>query len=87
MMETTVNGVYVVGDVSGIEEASSAMEEGKLAGIDVATKLGYLSLDEMKDKKDRVNEKLCELRTGFYGSPIKDAKESIFQEFTAKKEK
>ena len=32
-METTVPGVYVAGDVTGVEEASTAMEEGNLAGL------------------------------------------------------
>lgn len=30
-METTQPGIYVIGDVSGIEEASTALEEGRLA--------------------------------------------------------
>lgn len=35
-MMTTVPGVYVAGDVSGIEEASTAMLEGRLAGAHAA---------------------------------------------------
>ena len=31
--ETSVSGVFAAGDVSGIEEASSAMIEGKMAGV------------------------------------------------------
>lgn len=41
--ETSVSGIYAAGDVSGIEEASSAMIEGRIAGIAAAAKLGYLS--------------------------------------------
>ena len=35
-MMTTMEGVYVAGDLTGIEEAHTAMEEGKVAGIAVA---------------------------------------------------
>ena len=40
-LETSVPGVYAAGDVSGIEEASSAMVEGRLAGCAAAESLGY----------------------------------------------
>lgn len=42
-MRTTNPDVYVAGDISGIEEASTAMEEGRLAGTAAAEALGYLS--------------------------------------------
>jgi sarcosine oxidase subunit alpha len=35
-MLTTIPGVYVAGDLSGIEEASTAMLEGRLAGAAAA---------------------------------------------------
>ncbi len=40
-LKTTVDEIYVAGDAAGIEEASSAMVEGKLAGISAAISLGY----------------------------------------------
>ena len=39
---TSVPGLYVAGDVSGIEEASSAMIEGRMAGVVAAEYLGYV---------------------------------------------
>ena len=39
-LQTTVPGIYVAGDCSGIEEASSAMVEGTLAGAAAAASLG-----------------------------------------------
>ena len=39
-MATSVPGVFVAGDVSGVEEASSAMEEGRLAGVWAAAAAG-----------------------------------------------
>jgi len=38
-LETTVDGIYVAGDASGIEEANTAMMEGRIAGTNVA--VGY----------------------------------------------
>ena len=39
---TSVPGIYAAGDVSGIEEASSAMIEGRMAGATMSCYLGYL---------------------------------------------
>jgi sarcosine oxidase subunit alpha len=39
-LKTTVNGLYVAGDVSGIEEANTAMMEGRIAGANVALEYG-----------------------------------------------
>ena len=39
---TSIPGVFVAGDVSGIEEASSAMIEGRMAGIAASQYLGYI---------------------------------------------
>ena len=40
-METTTEGIYVAGDASGVEEATAAMIEGKIAGLSAAAALGY----------------------------------------------
>jgi sarcosine oxidase, subunit alpha len=44
-LETSVPGIFVAGDVSGIEEASCAMVEGRIAGLSAARKLGYGTAD------------------------------------------
>lgn len=72
-METTVEGVYVAGDVSGIEEASTAMEEGRLAGVSVAKSLGYISDEDYKIKKENIYENLNALRMGRSGEKRKIA--------------
>ena len=41
-LETSKRGVYVAGDITGIEEANTAMDEGRLVGVAVAEKLGRL---------------------------------------------
>ena len=43
-METTKKGVFVAGDVAGIEEASTAMAAGRMAGLSAAR-----SLDKVPD--------------------------------------
>ncbi|WP_041275973.1 NAD(P)/FAD-dependent oxidoreductase [Desulfosporosinus acidiphilus] len=62
-LETTRPGLYVAGDVSGVEEASSAMVEGRLAGISAAYSLGYGQDTAAKLQEDALAE-LSELRAG-----------------------
>lgn len=76
-METTVSGVYVAGDIAGVEEASTAMEEGRLAGIAAAEALGHYSAEEAKAMKDEVWSRLNALRTGPFGKARFDAKKRI----------
>ena len=64
--ETSVSGIYAAGDVSGIEEASSAMIEGKMAGVCVAEYLGYIEKEE-RDAELKIFEKdLDSLRQGMF---------------------
>jgi pyruvate/2-oxoglutarate dehydrogenase complex dihydrolipoamide dehydrogenase (E3) component len=63
-METTVPGLYVAGDITGIEEANTAIDEGRLAGIAAAEALGYCSAAEASGRKAVVCERLDELRLG-----------------------
>jgi len=44
-LETTLPGVFVAGDVAGIEEASTAMLEGRLAGLAAARYCGHSGPD------------------------------------------
>lgn len=66
-MRTTVPGIYVAGDIAGIEEASTAMEEGKLAGVSIARSLGKLSDAAAEARKQEVRCSLEELRLGPFG--------------------
>jgi sarcosine oxidase subunit alpha len=69
-LETTVPGIFCAGDVSGVEEASSAMVEGRIAGIRAAAGLGH-----GKDKADALLkealEELDQLRAGPMGKHIR----------------
>lgn len=68
-METTVSGFYVAGDASGVEEASAAMIEGKIAGLAAAATLGYTK-DYVKQNKEYA-EDLRVLRSGSVGEKIR----------------
>lgn len=68
-MQTTIPGIYVAGDVAGIEEASSAMIEGKIAGLFAAADLGYTN-NVNKLYQEYLSE-LSELRAGEAGLKIR----------------
>ena len=78
-METSVEGIYIAGDVSGIEEASIAIEEGKLAGVAAAQALGYIPKDTAVELKSRILENIDELRSGSRGQEIAYCKEQIME--------
>lgn len=68
-LETSVPGLYAAGDVSGIEEASSAMVEGRLAGLAAAGSLGYRP-EQAKEEILAARAELAELRSGPTGGKI-----------------
>ena len=73
-MKTTLPYLYLAGDVAGVEEASSAMEEGKLAGLAVAEELGYLKEEQAEEEKEKVRARLAALRLGPFGDMRAQAK-------------
>lgn len=68
-LETTMPGIFVAGDVGGIEEASSAMVEGSLAGHCAAHKLGH-SAENYEEIRQDYLEQLNSLRSGPVGEKI-----------------
>lgn len=68
--ETTVKGIFVAGDVSGVEEASSAMVEGYLAGLCAANSIGYTHPNFDNLKLDYIQQ-LNALRSGPVGAKIR----------------
>ncbi|MCR4441465.1 MAG: NAD(P)/FAD-dependent oxidoreductase [Peptococcaceae bacterium] len=76
-METNIPGIYVAGDIAGVEEASTAMEEGRLAGIGAAASLGYLEPGALKEEAQKVWDRLNSLRSGPFGEGRRKAKEVI----------
>lgn len=80
--QTSIPGIFAAGDVSGIEEASSAMIEGRQAGIYAANYLGYIEDKLMKEKEDELDKALDGLRQGMFapsnrGKKIEKTEEGI----------
>ncbi len=76
-METTIEGLYIAGDVSGIEEASVAIEEGKLAGVMSAAALGFIPGKLAQELKEKMTENMYELRSGAHGEKIAECKRQV----------
>lgn len=80
-MESTVPGIYVAGDSTGLEEASTAIEEGSLSGIAAAESLGYLDAEMAERRIDAAWGRLARLRTGHKGEERVQAKELQLAEY------
>jgi Fe-S-cluster-containing hydrogenase component 2 len=79
---TSIPGVFVAGDVSGIEEASSAMIEGRMAGILASEYLGYIEKEELDTQMIELEKALDGLRQGMFapknrGKKIEETEEGI----------
>lgn len=79
-METNKKGIFVAGDTAGVEEASTAMDEGRMAGVSMAYELGYLNDEEARQKKQEIAERLEALRLGPFGERRQNAKNRIIAE-------
>lgn len=64
--ETSIPGIFAAGDVAGIEEASSAMIQGRIAGLAAAERSGYLEEVEMSALFLEANSSLSQLRQGMF---------------------
>jgi sarcosine oxidase subunit alpha len=77
-LATTVEGVYIAGDASGIEEASTAMLEGRLAGLAAAGRLlPHFDRDELARLKEEAREGLRALRAGPFGEHARAGKRKM----------
>lgn len=71
---TSVPGIYAVGDVSGIEEASSAMIEGRIAGLAAAAYLGFMDEKKCREAISCQKKALMSLRRGMFAPQNKGRK-------------
>ena len=76
-METSVPGIYVAGDTAGVEEASTAMDEGRLAAAAAAAALGHLTKEQADERKAQIKGRLDSLRQGPFGERRMAAKERV----------
>ncbi len=78
-MESSVKGIYVAGDIAGVEEANTAMDEGRLAGVAIAQSLGCTSDEVAEAKKAEIRDRLTALRQGPFGERRLAAKQRIVE--------
>lgn len=83
-METSIDGIYVAGDTTGVEEANTALEEGRLAGISAAQTLGYIDDTTADKEKNEIWNRLESLRLGPFGEKRLMAKDTILKEYEEK---
>jgi len=76
-LETEITGVYVAGDCSGIGEASTAMLEGKIAGLSAV--LSMRRDEEIERRREELMKELEELRRGPFGERPRIGKEKLFR--------
>lgn len=81
-METTQKNIFVAGDTAGVEEASAAMVEGRLAGLGAAGALGHKT-NEHKALVDDCLAQLNALRSGASGEKIRSGLKLIAKEGAA----
>ena len=79
-MLTSLPYLYVAGDITGVEEASTAMEEGRLAGIATAESLGLVAAATAAADKAAVRQRIDVLRSGPFGKGRRLAKAEILQQ-------
>lgn len=75
--QTSIEGIYVAGDVSGIEEASTAIIEGRIAGLAIAHSLGYIEEQLFLEQRNQQLQNIKGLRSGTHGDARRAAKEEL----------
>jgi len=70
------DGVYVAGDTSGIEEATTAMLEGQIVGVHAALKLGYGLPQDEQQLNDWIQQ-LDDERSGQFGEKIRRGLQNV----------
>ncbi len=75
--ETSIGGIYIAGDASGIEEASTAIIEGRIAGLAISHRLGYMDETSFLKQRDQQLQNMAGLRSGSHGEARRVSKENI----------
>lgn len=83
-METSCKGIFVAGDTTGVEEANTALEEGKIAGVSAAEDLGLLDAATAAVTRKEIWSRLHSLRLGPFGERRMKEKEVIINEYNEK---
>src|SRR5699024_387860 len=76
-METTLKGLYVAGNITGIEGAKVAIAQGRAAGLSIAANIGVSGLDKEIDESIKQIEKTRDNAYIQFHPDIKRGKEII----------
>ncbi|MEG1528075.1 MAG: NAD(P)/FAD-dependent oxidoreductase [Clostridia bacterium] len=76
LMQTSIPNIFIAGDVAGVEEASSAMVEGSIAGLTASKYLGFNMPDYEMTLQDYLSQ-IATLRNGPIGKKITQALEQV----------
>jgi NADPH-dependent 2,4-dienoyl-CoA reductase/sulfur reductase-like enzyme len=83
-MKTTLNHVYAAGDIAGVEEAGTAIEEGRMAGISASQSLGLIPDEVAEGFKRETENRLLQLRGGPFFKGRLQAKERLINAWNEK---
>lgn len=75
-MRTNIKNIFVAGDLAGIEEATTAMIEGRIAGLAVA---GELTGTDQPDL-EKMQQELIEFRSGPFSDKVRKGLEKFFSQ-------
>ena len=78
-MESSRSNILVAGDLAGIEEASTALDEGRLAGTRAAYRLGLLDVGTYEGRRAEIQGRLDRLHQGPFGEKRRRAKEEVWK--------
>lgn len=81
LLETSCRNVLIAGDLSGIEEASTALDEGRMAGTRAAMKLGLISPEDGTKRLMEFQKRIACLRQGPFGERRQAGKKSIWAQY------
>ncbi len=77
-LKTTLDNVYLAGDVSGIEEASTAMMEGKVAAATAAIDMG-VNVEKAERLREKSLHELELLRSSPFSQKVLAGKEKVYK--------
>lgn len=75
-MRTSLDNIYIAGDVAGIEEATTALLEGEIAGNSASLALGFGGARQ-EEKIKRAKADLVKLRAGSFYDQIREGLEKV----------
>ena len=81
-MQCSIPDIYIAGDLTGIEEASTAMEEGRIAGTAVSLSLKKIDSKKGSRLMKMAQERLKMLRMGPFGDYRYAGKQRIVKNYS-----